>query len=202
MTIRTRVAEKMRVACVLAVALLAAPTVHAQTGAAQAYPVKPIRLILPFSGGTELIGRMVGGKLAPVLGQQVVPDPRFGAAGNIGGEAAANAPPDGYTLAIGAVPLLTNPHIHAKVGYDPLKSFAPIALLASIPNVLIVHPSVPARSLGELIRLARANPGKIAYGSGGVAPPITSRPNSYRPPRRSGSRMFRTKARPSRSRAR
>jgi tripartite-type tricarboxylate transporter receptor subunit TctC len=135
---------------------------------AQNYPTKPVRLILPFAGGTELIGRMVGGKLAPVLGQQVVPDPRFGAAGSIGWEAAAKAAPDGYTLVMGAVPLLTNPHIQPKVGYDPLKSFAPISLIASIPNILVVHPSVPAKSLKELIRLARANPGKIAYGSGGV----------------------------------
>src|SRR5690242_12605758 len=101
----------------LALALLTA----VPYAAAQAYPSKPIRLILPFSGGTDLIGRMVGGKLAPVLGQQVVADPRYGAAGNIGWEAAAKAPADGYTLVMGAVPLLTNPHIYAKVGYDPLK---------------------------------------------------------------------------------
>jgi tripartite-type tricarboxylate transporter receptor subunit TctC len=141
----------------------------AQSGAAaQAYPVKPIRMILPFAGGTELIGRMVGGKLAPVLGQQVVADPRVGASGNIGYEAAAKAPPDGYTLVMGAVPVLTNPHLNPKVAYDPMKSFTPIALLASIPNIIVVHPSVPARSMKELIQLARTSPGKIAYGSGGV----------------------------------
>ena len=136
--------------------------------AAQAYPTKAVRLILPFAGGSELIGRMVAGKLSPVLGQQIVADPRFGAAGNIAWEAAAKAPPDGYTLAVGAVPLLTNPHIYPKVGYDPLKSFAPISLVASIPNIVVVHPSVPAKTLKELIQLARANPGQIAYGSGGV----------------------------------
>jgi len=135
---------------------------------AQTYPVKPIRLILPFAGGTELIGRMVGGKLSPVLGQQIVADPRFGAAGNIGWEAAAKAPPDGYTLVMGAVPILTNPHLNPKVAYDPLKSFAPIALLATIPNIIVVHPSVPAKTVRELIQLARANPTKIAYGSGGT----------------------------------
>jgi tripartite-type tricarboxylate transporter receptor subunit TctC len=140
----------------------------AQTSTSAAYPTKPIRMILPFAGGTELIGRMVGGRLSPILGQQVVPDPRFGAAGNIGWEAAAKAAPDGYTLTMGAVPLLTNPHIYSKVGYDPLQSFAPIALLATIPNIVVVHPSVPAKTLRELLQLARTSPGKLAYGSGGV----------------------------------
>jgi tripartite-type tricarboxylate transporter receptor subunit TctC len=145
------------------IAMATSTPAHAQT-----YPTKPVRLVLPFAGGSELIGRMVAGKLSPVLGQQIVADPRFGAAGNIAWEAAAKAPPDGYTLAVGAVPLLTNPHIYPRVGYDPLKSFAPISLVASIPNILIVHPSVPARTLKELIQLARSNPGKVAYGSGGV----------------------------------
>jgi tripartite-type tricarboxylate transporter receptor subunit TctC len=151
--------------------LLATSGALAQSGstaAAQTYPVKPIRMILPFAGGTELIGRMVGGKLAPVLGQQVVPDPRFGASGNIGWEAAAKATPDGYTLVMGAVPLLTNPHLNPKVAYDPLQSFVPIAMLATIPNIVVVHPSVPAKTFRELLQLARTSPGKIAYGSGGV----------------------------------
>ena len=152
--------RSMALASVIA---LAAPAAFAQ-----AYPTKPIRMILPFAGGTELIGRMVGAKLGPALGQQVVPDPRYGASGNIGWEAAAKAPPDGYTLVMGAVPILTNPHLH-KVAYDPLKSFTPIALIATIPNVIVVHPSVPAKTLRELISLARAQPGRIAYGSGGVA---------------------------------
>ena len=145
-----------------------ASTAFAQTPAPSTYPAKPVRMILPFAGGTELIGRMVGGKLSPVLGQQVVPDPRFGASGNIGWEAAAKAAPDGYTLVMGAVPLLTNPHLYPKVGYDPLQSFAPIALLATIPNIIVVHPSVPAKTLRELLQLARTSPGKLAYGSGGV----------------------------------
>ena len=153
-----------RVAGVLACAAL----MLAQSAFAQSYPTKPIRLILPFAGGSELIGRMVASKLSPVLGQQIVPDPRFGASGNIGWEAAAKAPADGYTLVMGAVPLLTNPHLNPKVAYDPLKRFAPIALIATIPNIIVVHPSVPAKSLRELVQLARASPGKIAYGSGGV----------------------------------
>ena len=134
---------------------------------AQNYPGKPIRLILPFAGGTETVGRLVAGKLSPALGQQVVPEPRLGATGNIGYVAAAKSPADGYTLLIGAVPLLTNPHLNPKSGFDPIRDFAPAALLATIPNVVIVHPSVPAKNMRELITIARSKPGKIAYGSGG-----------------------------------
>ena len=134
---------------------------------AQNYPSKPIRLILPFAGGTETVGRLVAGKLSPALGQQVVPEPRLGATGNIGYVAAAKSPADGYTLLIGAVPLLTNPHLNPKSGFDPIRDFAPAALLATIPNVVIVHPSVPAKNMRELITIARSKPGKIAYGSGG-----------------------------------
>ena len=152
-----------------ALALLAAcATIASPVGFAQTYPVKPVRMILPFAGGTDLIGRMVSSKLSPVLGQQVVPDPRLGASGNIGYEAAAKAPPDGYTLAMGAVPVVTNPLLNPKVAYDPLRDFAAVAYLASIPNIIVVHPSVPARSLNELVQLARGNPGALAYGSGGV----------------------------------
>ena len=134
---------------------------------AQSYPSKPIRMILPFAGGTETVGRLVAGKLSPALGQQVVPEPRLGATGNIGYVAAAKSPADGYTLLIGAVPLLTNPHLNPKSGFDPIRDFAPVALLATIPNVVIVHPSVPAKNMRELIAIARSKPGKIAYGSGG-----------------------------------
>lgn len=134
---------------------------------AQNYPSKPIRMILPFAGGTETVGRLVAGKLSTALGQQIVPEPRLGATGNIGYVAAAKSPADGYTLLIGAVPLLTNPHLNPKSGFDPIRDFAPVALLATIPNVVIVHPSVPAKNMRELIALARSGPGKIAYGSGG-----------------------------------
>jgi tripartite-type tricarboxylate transporter receptor subunit TctC len=125
-------------------------------------------MILPFAGGTDLIGRMVATRLSPVLGQQIVPDPRLGAAGNIGYDAASKAQPDGNTLVMGAVPVVTNPLLNPKVAYDPLRDFTPVAYLASIPNILVVHPSVPAKNLRELIQLARNNPGKLAYGSGGV----------------------------------
>jgi tripartite-type tricarboxylate transporter receptor subunit TctC len=156
------------VTTLMRVALFAVFGIAVLPAGAQNYPVKPVRLILPFAGGTDLVGRMLAAKLSPALGQQVVPDPRVGATGNIGYVAAAKSPPDGYALLMGAVPVLTNPHLNPKVGFDPLRDFAPIALLAIIPNVVVVHPSVPVKTLRELTTLARSHPGKIAYGSGGV----------------------------------
>ena len=144
------------------VTFIAAPAVQAQS-----YPTKPVRMILPFAGGTDTVGRLVATKLSAALGQQVVPEPRVGATGNIGYIAAAKSPADGYTLLMGAVPVLTNPHLNPKVGFDGIRDFAPVALLATIPNVVIVHPSVPAKNMRELITIARSTPGKIAYGSGG-----------------------------------
>lgn len=139
----------------------------AQAALAQNWPTKPIRMILPFAGGTDTVGRLLATKLSTALGQQVVPEPRVGATGNIGYVAAAKSAPDGYTLLMGAIPVLTNPHLNPKVGFDPMRDFEPVALLATIPNVVVVHPSVPVTTLPELIRLARTSPGKIAYGSGG-----------------------------------
>lgn len=159
-TCRWSVVRRILVAACAAFAAI--PAAQAQT-----YPVKPIRIILPFAGGSDTVGRLVATKLSAALGQQVVPDPRVGASGNIGFLAAAKSPNDGYTLLMGAVPVLTNPHLNPKVGYDGIRDFAPVALLATIPNVVIVHPSVPAKSMRELIRLARGNPGRIAFGSGG-----------------------------------
>lgn len=149
--------------------LMAACITLAAASAAQAqnYPSKPVRMILPFAGGTDAVGRLVATKLSAALGQQVIPEPRVGATGNIGYVAAAKSPADGYTLLMGAVPVLTNPHLNPRVGFDGIRDFAPVALLATIPNVVIVHPSVPARNMRELITLARSAPGKIAYGSGG-----------------------------------
>lgn len=144
------------------ITLAAAPAAQAQN-----YPSKPVRMILPFAGGTDAVGRLVATKLSAALGQQVIPEPRVGATGNIGYVAAAKSPADGYTLLMGAVPVLTNPHLNPRVGFDGIRDFAPVALLATIPNVVIVHPSVPAKNMRELITLARSAPGKIAYGSGG-----------------------------------
>lgn len=148
-------------------ALIAAALMFAAAAQAQTYPSKPIRMILPFAGGTDTVGRLVATRLSAALGQQVVPEPRVGATGNIGYLAAAKSPADGYTLLMGAVPVLTNPHLNPKVGFDPIRDFTPVALLATIPNVVIVHPTVPAKNMRELIAIARNAPGKIAYGSGG-----------------------------------
>lgn len=140
----------------------------AAPAAAQSYPAKPIRIILPFAGGTDVVARLLAGKLAPVLGQQILPEQRLGAGGNIAHEAVAKAAPDGYTLLMAAPPLVINPHLNPRAGFDALRDFTPIALLATIPNVLVVHPTVPAKSLRELLQLARSRPGKLTYGSGGV----------------------------------
>ncbi|MEI7682429.1 MAG: tripartite tricarboxylate transporter substrate binding protein [Betaproteobacteria bacterium] len=144
---------------------------------AQDYPSKPIRIILPFAtGATDVVTRWLGLKLTAVVGQAVIAEPRTGAGGNIAHEVVAKATPDGYTLLMGAPPLVMNPHLNAKLGYDTLRDFAPITMVATIPNVLVVHPSVPAKTLQELIQLARRLPEKLAYASGGVgsAPHLAS----------------------------
>ena len=152
---------------VLATALLLAMAALPPAASSQSYPAKPIRIVLPYLGGTDFVGRWLSVKLSPALGQQIVVDPRPGAGGNLGHEMVARSAPDGYTLMLGAPPLVSNPHLN-KVTYDPLRDFVPIAMVATIPNVLAVHPSVPAKTLRELVQIARSNPGKLAYGSGGV----------------------------------
>jgi tripartite-type tricarboxylate transporter receptor subunit TctC len=137
---------------------------------AQDYPRKPVRLIVPFApgGGNDAVARTIAQQMSASLGQQIVIDNRSGAGGVVGAELAAKAPPDGYTLFLGGVgSLAVNPNLHARLPYDPLKDFAPITLIASAPSVLVVHPSVPARTLAEFTALARANPGKLNYASNG-----------------------------------
>ena len=153
-------------AVVLALVMLAVPTaIHAQ-----AYPAKPIRLILPFppSGGTDTLGRGLAQTLSAQIGQQVVADNRPGAGGNLGLELAAKAPPDGYTMVLSSPLIAISPMIYAKLAYDPEKDLAPVSRIAFTRKVLVVHPSVPVKSMRELIELARRNPGKLNYGSGGV----------------------------------
>jgi len=137
---------------------------------AQAYPVKSIRLIFPFppGGPTDLLGRAVAQKLSEQMGQPVVADTRPGAGGNLGLELAAKALPDGYTLVLSSPLVAISPSLYAKLNYDPAKDLAPISLIAVIQNVLLVHPSVPAKTLKELIALARAAPGRLSFGSGGI----------------------------------
>jgi tripartite-type tricarboxylate transporter receptor subunit TctC len=134
----------------------------------QVYPSRPIRVLLPFAGGTDAVARLLAPKLSAALGQPVLPEQRLGAGGNIAHRALAEAAPDGYTLLMAAPPLVINPHLNPNAGFDPLRDFTAIAYLTAIANVLVVHPKVAAKTLNELIALARANPGKLSYGSGGV----------------------------------
>jgi tripartite-type tricarboxylate transporter receptor subunit TctC len=134
------------------------------------YPTKPIRFVVPFVAGgpTDIQGRMLGEKLGQRLGQQVIVDNRGGAGGNIGMELTAKAPPDGYTIVIATVGTwAVNPHLY-KLPFDVVKDFAPITQVSTSPGVLVVHPSVPAKSVKELIALAKAHPNELNYGSSGV----------------------------------
>ena len=142
----------------------------AAAAGAQQYPVKPIRFIVPFApgGGTDLVARMLAQRLPEALGQPVVVDNRGGAGGVIGAELAARAPADGYTLMLGSPgPLTINPNLNAKLPYDSLRDFAPVTLATISPFVLVLHPSVPAASVKDLVALARAKPGQLNYGSSG-----------------------------------
>ena len=145
--------------------------VLAQTAApGAAYPVKPIRLIVAFPPGasSDIVGRMLGQKIAEPLGQQVVVDNRAGAGGNLGIAVAAKSAPDGYTIVLATSSIAVSPALYLNPGYDAVKDLATVARLTSIPNILIVHPSVPAKTLRQFINLARASPGKLNFGSGGA----------------------------------
>jgi tripartite-type tricarboxylate transporter receptor subunit TctC len=133
------------------------------------YPTKPIRFILPFppGGGTDTLGRIIGAKLGDGLGQQVLMDNRPGAGANIGAEIAAKSPPDGYTLLMGNVAHAINMSLYSKLNYNFLKDFAPVSLLASTPNIVVVHPSIPAKSVKELVALAKSRPDALDYASSG-----------------------------------
>jgi tripartite-type tricarboxylate transporter receptor subunit TctC len=144
----------------------------AQSGASAPdnYPTKPIRLIVPFPPGasSDIVGRMLAQKLSEYMGQQVIADNRAGAGGNLGIGVAAKAPPDGYTMVIATASIAVSASLYANPGYDAVKDLAPIARLTNIPNVLLVHPTVPAKTLKEFVGLARAHPGKLNFGSGGA----------------------------------
>ena len=137
--------------------------------AAQDYPTKPIRLIIPFppGGSNDVVGRMIALQLGDRLGRQVIVDNRGGAGGIIGTEAASKAAPDGYTLLIISIAHAVSPWLY-KLQYDPIKSFVPVSILASGPNVLVVHPSLPVHSVTELIALAKEKPGQLNYASAGI----------------------------------
>ena len=134
--------------------------------AAQAYPTRPVTLVIPFppGGGNDALGRMVADKMSKSLGKQIVVDNRGGAGGTIATRAVARSAPDGYTVLLAYTGTLAiNPSLYANPGYDPRKDFAPIGLIAGLPSVLVVHPSLPVRSIAELIAFAKARPGRIDY---------------------------------------
>jgi len=139
------------------------------TGYAETYPEKPVRLVLPFPAGgpSDILGRALGQKLSEQLGENVVPDNHAGAGGNLGLALAAKAPPDGYTIVVASPTIAISPSLYAKLTYDA-NELTPISRLASIDNVLVVHPTVPAKTLRQFIKLARAHPGKLNFGSGGA----------------------------------
>ncbi len=151
-----------------AIALCAAPAI----AGAQSYPSKPIRMVLPYPAGTsvnDVLGRALAQRLSTPLGQQVIFDNRAGAAGTIGSDMVAKSPPDGYTLLVGVTGALTiAPYVYPKLGYDTLRDFAPVAMVALAPYIIVVHPSVPAKNMKELIALAKSRPGELRFASAGV----------------------------------
>jgi tripartite-type tricarboxylate transporter receptor subunit TctC len=150
----------------LLLSLLAAAGVSAQT-----YPTGPVKLIVPFpaGGSVDMVARSVGKRLSEVFGQPFIVDNRAGASGNIGAELAAKAPADGHTLFVSSSGVLAaNMHLYKKIPFDPFKDFAPVIRLVNQPNILMVHPSVPAKTVPELIALAKAQPGKVTVGSAGI----------------------------------
>lgn len=136
----------------------------------QGYPAKSIRMIVPFpaGGGSDTMGRVVGQKLSERLGQQIVVENRPGAGGSIGAEMVAKAAPDGYTLLLGSTSEIAQyPHVNPKIAYNPQRDFAPISLVGNVPLILVAHPSLPVKTVRELVALARSRPGAINFSSAG-----------------------------------
>jgi len=157
-------------ALLMIVAGLASVGLSMPPASAADYPTKPIRLVVPFppGGTTDILARAVAQKLSETWNQQVIVDNRPGAGGNIGSDLVAKAAPDGYTLVMGTVGThAINPNLYAKMPYDHVKDFAPVILVAGVPNVLVVNPSLPVHSVKELIDYAKANPGKLNFASSG-----------------------------------
>jgi len=150
--------------CAIAAGLLLTAAQAAPLGA-QTYPSKPLHLITPFpAGGGRYRGRIIGEKLAERLGQPVISDNRPGAAGNIGLEFTAKARPDGYTIVITTPTVTISPSLYKRLNYDPVKDFDPIALVAQVPNLILVRSSLPVKNLAEFVEYAKARPGKLNFG--------------------------------------
>jgi tripartite-type tricarboxylate transporter receptor subunit TctC len=154
----------LRTLAIAAAAMLACFLVQAQQ-----YPTKPVRVIIPFppGGPTDIIGRLVADTLTKAYGVQFIADNRAGAGGNIGMEVCAKSPPDGYTVCIMTVAQSIAPAIYRKLPFDPIKDFAHVTLAAQLPSMLTVHPSLPAKSVKELVTLAKSKPGQMSYASTG-----------------------------------
>ena len=152
-------------ASLICISLVAAGLPAGQSRAADTYPDHKVRMIVPFAAGgpTDVIGRLVAERLSDVLGQQVYVEDLPGAGGNLGVETAKRADPDGYTVLAVSTGFIINPSMYSKIGYDPIKDFAAVSLVAASPNVVTVHPSVPAKNLKELIGLIKADPSKFSY---------------------------------------
>ena len=151
------------------VAVIAAGCLAASMGTAQSFPVKPLRIVVPFAPGgpNDILARVIGQKLTEAWGQQTIVENRAGGGTVIGTEVVARAAPDGYTLLMISTSHTSNPSLR-KLPYDPIRDLEPVILVASGPNVVLAHPSLPARSIKELIAVARQRPGEVAYGSGGA----------------------------------
>src|SRR5258708_38594206 len=151
---------------VLALTMLISHVVLGQT-----YPTRPIRMVVPSSPGagvTDIMARLVGQHLSAGIGQQIVIDNRPGASGILGSEVVSRAAPDGYTLLIANVSLVVNPYLYPRMPYDPLKDFMPVTMVNPAPLLLVVHPSIAAKSVTELIAYAKSHPAQLNYGSGGL----------------------------------
>ena len=157
--------SRITTAAIIALSALLAPCAGAQD-----YPARPIRLVVPFApgGGTDISARILGEGLQQSLGQTIVIDNRPGAGSILGCEIAANAQPDGYTLLLGNISMAFNAALYKKLPFDTLKDFIPVSLVTDQPNILVAHPSLPAKTFQDFVALARSQPGKLTYGSAGL----------------------------------
>lgn len=164
------VAPRRRLTAALALGLSVSALAPWTAQAAEAWPVRPVRMIVPFAPGgpTDLVARITAQRLSELWGQSVLVDNRAGASGNLGVEIASRAAPDGYTLLVTSSSYLVNPALYAKLRWDPFRSFIPVTNIATSPNLIVAHPSVPARNVRELVALVKAQPGKFSYASAGV----------------------------------
>ena len=158
----------------VAILCSAAFTLFSPFAGAQAWPTKPLRMIIPYppGGATDILGRLISQKLSPILGQTVVVENRPGASGNIGFDYVAKSAPDGYTLLTGTANMTIAPAFSSKLPFNVLTDFAPISQIVSSQNFLVVRPTLPANNVRELVAYAKANPGKLTYGSSGIGTPL------------------------------